>query len=258
MQDMQMLDMVPLWVLFVFSSFIAWVWLQVGFLLCTYRGKEGTREPGAPVGSMVSASLALLAFMLGFTYNVAQARFEERRLLIVDEANAIGTAYLRADFLEEPGRGVVKQLLRQYAAQRTPSPATAEQAISASEELQQKLWAQTAAAAQKHPNWPVYSTFITAMNDVIDIHSKRVASAFNARIPLSIWLALFAIGSLAMIATGYYCGMTGDRSGVETMLMILSFMTVLFVVADLDRPFEGSIRAPQQPLIDLNHKLGNP
>lgn len=249
------MDSLPLWVIFVLSASIARIWVEVGCRIYKRRAQEDTKESEAPIGSMVSATLALLAFMLAFTYGIAQSRFEERRLLVVDEANAIGTAYLRADILEEPSRTTVKQLLRSYVSARIPGAGSLQQAIAESERLQKALWAETAVIGQKHPNWPVYSLFISSMNEVIDLHSKRVAAAVYARMPASVWLALFAVGALAMMAIGYYCGLTGLHREPEILIMVLAFSTVLFVVADLDRPFEGSLRTPQQPLIDLQKKL---
>jgi hypothetical protein len=262
------LDILPLWAFFLVAVAGCLLCTEGGFRLATKVGGAPPAGDNAPVGSLVASTLALLAFMLAFTFGVATSRFETRRLLVVDESNAIGTAYLRADFLEEPSRTNVKNLLRQYAALRIHGVqgiaeneskyalVRFEELIAKSNHLQQSIWAETAAAGQKHPNWPVYSIFINSINDMIDMQEKRVAAARDARVPGSVWGALFLIAALSMAGTGYYHGMSGKRNLPELIFMVLAFSAALFIVVDLDRPFEGTIMASQQPMIDVAKSIG--
>lgn len=115
---MQPLEAIPLWLFFLIVITLAGLSLDYGFRLGERRRASGHPEPESPLGSMVAASLGLLAFLLAFTFNIAVARFDDRRVSVVSDANAIGTAYLRADFLDKPVRDHVKKLLREYVAVR--------------------------------------------------------------------------------------------------------------------------------------------
>src|ERR1700756_2214020 len=112
------MDGLPLEALFVLSAAAALGCGEIGYRLSLRRSKDATADGDVPVGTMVAAILALLAFMLAFTFSVATTRFEERRTLVVKEANAVGTAYLRTDILEEPSKTNLKTLLRKYVAVR--------------------------------------------------------------------------------------------------------------------------------------------
>ena len=125
---------------------------------------------------MVAATLALLAFMLAFTFGLAVSRFDVRRRLVIDEANAIGTTYW-ARLLPEPYREEVRKLLREYVSVRLDAirPESLSQSISRSEELQSQLWSQAATVEEKNPGSIVVVLFIGSLNEVIDLHAKRLA-----------------------------------------------------------------------------------
>src|SRR5689334_16514906 len=114
------LDVIPLGVLFLAASALAWLALEAGYRLGAWRHARIAEEKESPVGAMVGSILGLLAFFLGFTFSMAASRFDQRRLIVVDEANAIGTTYLRARLLPEPHRGQVQALLREYVEVRLP------------------------------------------------------------------------------------------------------------------------------------------
>lgn len=108
---------------------------------------------------------------------------------------------------------------------------------------------------QKHPNSPVGALFINSLNQAIDLHGKRAAARLRARVPESICYALFFIAAISMVGTGYKCGIAGTRSWLTSVMLVITFSTVIDLVADLDRPWEGSLRASQQPMIDLSKKI---
>ncbi|HEY9714118.1 MAG TPA: hypothetical protein V6C72_11645 [Chroococcales cyanobacterium] len=200
--------------------------------------------------------------MLAFTFSMAASRFDARRLLVVDEANAIGTTYLRADLLDEAARSRVKNLLREYVACRTQGFAGGkheafQEILAKSDTVQAELWKEASSLGLKRPNLPVYSLFISTVNELIDIHSKRVEGSIYARVPISVWVVLIVVAALGMVATGYFCGLTGKRQFAETVVMVVAFSIVFTLVVDLDRPQEGLVQESQQPLIDLSQKLSS-
>src|ERR1041385_3910873 len=113
MQNNLALDALPLWGLFIVILLVVLISVEFGYRLGRYRRSRREQEKEAPVGTMVGATLGLLAFILAFTFGLAANRFDIRRELLLDEANAIGTTYLRAGMLPERGQQV-RDLLRAY------------------------------------------------------------------------------------------------------------------------------------------------
>src|ERR1700720_1526300 len=101
-----LMDYLPLWGLFAASVFVVGLSIECGHRLGHYRRRSSEEEKEAPVGAIVGATLGLLAFILAFTFGLAASRFDARRQIVVEEANAIGTTYLRAGLLAEDGRSV--------------------------------------------------------------------------------------------------------------------------------------------------------
>lgn len=212
----------------------------------------------SPIGSIVAATLGLLAFLLAFTFGISASKFEERRMLVIDEANAIKTTYLRAGYLPEPYRIEIRNLLKEYVSLRLEAlnSENIEQGVKESENLQDRLWLQAVAVAEKNPNSEVVALFIESLNEVIEMHTKRVNLGIYIRIPLIIWIALFFVTILAIGSVGYQIGLINAHYLGISLLLILTFSSVIVLIADLDRPQEGFIKVSQQSLIDLINKFG--
>jgi hypothetical protein len=137
------LDLLPIWGVFLATVVVVLLAVEGGFRLGQYRRRRSEQEDRLPVGEMVAATLALLAFMLAFTFGLAASRFDVRRGLVIDEANAIGTTYLRAGLLPEPHWSDVRSLPREYVDVRLEAvqPGKLNQSIGRSEELHTRLWA---------------------------------------------------------------------------------------------------------------------
>src|SRR5215470_9254917 len=153
METNGLLDAVPLWGLFIAILFIVLVAVECGYQTGKYRRDHREREKETPVGTMVGATLGLLALILAFTFGLAAARFDTRRQVLLDEANAIGTTYLRAGMLPERGEEV-RRLLRDYVAARLEAvqPGKLAEGIRRSENIQQKVWTEAETIGQKNPN----------------------------------------------------------------------------------------------------------
>lgn len=249
------MDGLPLWSIFLLTGACSFLSAEVGFRVASH---EKERHSEATSGSMVASTLGLLAFMLAFTFGVASSRFDARRTLVVQEANAIGTAYLRTDIIEEPFRGNIRHLLREYLDTRIQSIGTTElleKSMPRSQSLQNRIWSETMTVTKKHPNLPAYALLISAVNEVIDIQSTRVAATIFARVPASVWFCLFIVAILSMFGAGYHCGPDRKRALPAITIMILAFMVVVSIVIDLDRPWEGTIRIPQEPMLILRQSM---
>ena len=254
------LDLLPIWGVFLATVAVVLLAVEGGFRLGQYRRRRSEQEDRPPVGEMVAATLALLAFMLAFTFGLAASRFDVRRGLVIDEANAIGTTYLRAGLLPEPHRSDVRSLLREYVDVRLEAvqPGKLSQSIGRSEELHARLWAHAAAVGEKNPGSIVVGLFIASLNDVIDLHAKRLALGVRNRIPGTIWAALYFVAIIGTSVMGYHAGLAGSGRSLALLALVLAFSAVVTLIADLDRPQEGLLQVSQQTMIELQKTLAAP
>jgi len=249
-------DSLPIWsiylllVLFLFLSYEAG--FGVGKMARAHKDKS---EPSA-LNHLVSGMLAMLAFVLAFSFSMASSQHRARRKLVLEEANRIGTAYLRADLLKEPYRGRIKALLKEYVDTRVKGAKRGKfaWAVKKSLDIQEKLWVQVVKAVQHTPD-RCAMLVVRAVNEVIDVHEKRMAAALRARIPRSIWIALLAISALTMITMGVQGGLAENRRLIAVVPLILAFAVLTALVVDLDRPQRGLIKVSQQEMIDLEKKM---
>jgi len=250
------LDFLPLWLLFILTVVLVSIAVEIGFRLGKFR-RAHAPEKETPVGAMVGAMLGLLAFMLAFTFGLAASRFDERRHTIVDEANAIGTTYLRAAMLPEPFRTEIRTDLREYVDVRLAAvqQGTFAQPIARSQELHQALWDRAVDVAGQDPHSIVGGLFIQSLNQMIDLHATRVMVGLRSRIPAVIWAALFFVAVLTMSTLGYHEGLAGNRRSLASLTLVIAFSAVLFLIVDLDRPREGHLRIGQHAMLDLQASL---
>lgn len=249
------LDALPLWALFIAILLLILLSVEAGYRLGRYRVSR-VEEKDAPVGEMVGATLGLLAFVLAFTFGLAAERYDNRREVVLDEANAIGTTYLRAGMLPER-REEIRELLRHYVDVRLEVVRTGKiaEGIRRSEELHKQLWELTVPIAEKNPESHVVELFIHSLNEVIDLHAKRVMFSVRNRIPFVVWAALYGVAILSFVALGYHSGLTRTRRSLALIPVAFTFAVVLELIADLDRPLEGALEVSQQALIDVRHLM---
>jgi len=251
------LDALPLWGLLLAVVVALWLVMEWGYRIGRWRRAQTPDEKDQPVGAMVASILALLALMLGFTFSLAASRFEARRQVVLEEANAIGTTYLRARLLPEPQRTELEKLLREYAEVRLQGVQTEKtaQAITRSEEIHELLWAQAAAAADQDPSSIMTGVFVQSLNQLIDLHANRMLLSLRSRIPLVIWVSLFGLAVLGIAAVGYQSGLAATRRSPAMLGLVLAFSLVVYLIADLDRAHEGLLRVGQQAMIDVQTSM---
>ena len=259
MEASGIVDALPFWALYVITAAIVLLSAEAGWWLGNRRRQRAEHEKEAPVGAVVGSMLGLLAFLLAFTFGMAATRFDNRKQLVLQEANAIGTTYLRADMLPEPQRSDIRNLLRQYAALRVGGVTSlmTPEVMAKSGALHDRLWTDAVAAAEKNPGSIIGGLFVQSLNDMIDLDETRVTAGRN-RIPDTIWMVLYIVTILSMAAMGYQFGLTGQRSWPVIILLVLVFTAVILLIADLDRPQAGLLKVSQQAMIDLINKIGPP
>ena len=259
MQATGVMDSLPLWAVYLITAALVLLSTEAGWRLGNFSRHRPRHEQDAPTGAVIGSMLGLLAFLLAFTFGMAASRYDSRKQLVLQEANAIGTAYLRAEMLPEPQRSEIRNLLREYAAPRVQGGTwlVTPEALAESSALHDRLWAAAVAATAQNPGSIVGGLFVQSLNEVIDLDETRVTANRN-RIPDSIWMALYVVTILTMVALGYQFGLTGERSWAVIILLVLVFTAVMFLIADLDRPQQGIVQVSQQAMIDLVNKIGAP
>jgi hypothetical protein len=235
---------------------------EAGFRLARRRGAARDDGAAALSATMQASVLGLLALLLGFTFAAASARFDDRQRLLTDEANAIGTAFLRAQLLPEPHRANAARLLREYVGIRIAfhegsGPGGALGEIGArTGRLQDALWTEARAAADRDPYSVVTGLFVAAVNDVFDVSGKQLAAVHN-RVPGGIFAVLFFVALVAVGFTGYAQGVAERRNLRATLLVTALIGSVIILIVDLDRPATGVIRLSAQALVDLKASVGS-
>ena len=250
------------WTLFWVLLALLLVAAETGYWFAR-RAAAGKDAPIPEVAAIQGAALGLLALLLGFSFSMAATRFEARKELIRDEANAIGTVYLRTGLLPEPQRSAIRALLKQYVETRfelqatgyMPAALKATDAISG--QLQAQLWAQAVAAAEQTPASVMVGLFVSSLNDMIDMHGKQMAAIRN-RIPSPIFLLLFFVAIVAVGLTGYGSGPRHARSATLTLLVSLLVSAVILLVVDLHRPTRGMIVIDLASLRDVRNNMELP
>jgi hypothetical protein len=207
---------------------------------------------------IITAIFALLAFVIGLSLSIALDRFEGRRALVVDEANAISTSYLRADLFDEPYRSQLQATLRDYARTRIAPDglwdARMEAQLARSLALRTRLWDETRTAVYPVRETELGSYFIEAINELLNVGTRRQLAG-RANIPARIIDVLFIYMIAAAAVLGY---LLGDRPGLKrqaTTVLLLLFTIMIMTILDLDRPQSGAIQVPQRALEELVARL---
>lgn len=253
------LDAVPITVLFFGSALVALAVFECGYRVGRWVQDRTPEEKEGPTAMLVGSLLALQAFLLAIAMGMASDRFDARRRLVLDEANALGTTYLRAGYLPEPASQEIRELLREYVPlriiNRELSVAEFRERLARSTELQTRLWAKAEELARSDPQSEVLGLFIASLNDAIDLHASRVTVGVYRRVPVTVILLLLVGSAVTLGMVGYNAGLTRRRSPLAATVMILVLAAVITLLIDLDRPREGLLTINQQPLIDLAQQI---
>jgi hypothetical protein len=241
---------------FALALVAQWVAAYVGdFFRRRQRAKSVDREDLATV---LAAVLTLLALVLGFSFSMAVSRYDQRKSYEEGEANAIGTAYLRADLLPATNAATVRGLLRKYTDQRIlfyqdhDQPQLDQIAVETAR-LQAELWAAIVPPAEVQPT-PVMALAVSGMNDVLNAQGYTQAALWN-RIPCEAWELLGLVAVFGNLLLGY-----SRRQTSNVLLVVLPvILSVAFLlIADIDSPSHGFIRVLPQNLITLSQSIKGP
>jgi len=213
-------------------------------------------------GVLQAALIGFMGLILAFGLSLAVGRYEARRQAVVDEANAIGTTYLRAQTLAEPIRSQSLALLVSYTdaefqlSHVRPGSGPAKAAIASASALQRPLWKLAAQAVREQPSATAPRLYEESLNEMIDLQTVRVAGLSN-RVPSEVLLIEVIGAAVAMSLLGLHVGVLGR--GIVPLAMVAVMVTLLlYTVIDLDRPTRGLIRIPDTALAQLRASMNLP
>lgn len=207
-------------------------------------------------GYIVAAVLGLMALLLGFTFSLAVDRYEIRRHLVLESANAIGTAYLQTQMLGEPHKSRISSILARYLDNvivlARAQPGRTGPLLARDDELVTELWQATAAAFDSIRGTDFTSAYVTSINRVIDMDEAR-RDAWETHVPTEVFAVLFIYFVVTAAVIGYVLTCSGGRlsAGCLLALMLMS----LLIILDIDRPSIGGVREAQTPLVDLQKSI---
>jgi len=249
----------PAWLLALVLLVVLSAAIELGFRVGKrHRSSSDTAATGA--GTMEAAVFGLFGLLLALSFSFVVSRSEERRHLMVQEANAIGTAYLRCDIAPDALRTELRSEMREYVDQRVALAEAGSDDVRAAavaksaNVLQGKIWGGAVGLVRAHPDGDAYALLVEAMNEMFDMQSARDA-AMRAHLPTAVLVFLALTAAVAAVVAGYTLGLAGERHGLASSCFVVLTVLVAFTIVDMDRPRSGLFRAPVGMLVQLQAQM---
>lgn len=228
--------------------------VELGFRFGKHRKPRSAASAGMETGAIQGAMLGLLGLLLGFSFSGAAGRYMERQDLITREANAIGTAYLRAGLLDEPQRTALRSELATYVQERLEALKViqygmTDELIASVNAAHARIWSAAEEGVLAKP--AVTVAVLGPVNDVIDMHALRVAAGFR-HLPGLVLALLVSCSLLALAVVGFALGFAGRRNPTMTTVLALLVAAALWTTIDLDHSRIGFVRVSDAALEQLN------
>src|SRR6516162_6264030 len=238
---------------FVLSLIVMWLSVQGGAFIRRLRSTP--EEDRDDLGLVTNASLTMLALIIGFSFSMAVSRYDQRKNYEEEEANAIGTEYVRADLLHAGDAAKVRELLMHYLDQRILSytvrdPQRLRGIDHETAKPQDEMWSIVQSAASTQPT-PVVALAVSGMNDVLNRQGYTQAAWWN-RIPVGAWSLMVSLAICCSLLIGY-----SARRRERVLFSVVPFLVsvAFFLIAEIDSPRTGVIRVLPQNLISLSQSL---
>ena len=255
---MEFLDIIPIWAFFAGMVIVVLAASELGFYIGIRLQDRGS-NPGESrmTSSVVGGMLGLVAFLMAFSIGITIGHHGERKTMVVTEANAIGVAWLRAGFLDEPDSKSLRVLQREYdetrmaAANQEIELATA---LTRSEQMHGKMWIIIERNVRQGNDTDVMVSLAEAVNDLITTHSIRVTAAYK-RLPGILGNVLIMSTILSFLLVGVASSADRKRDTPAIFLFAIVFVAVLMIMVDLDRPQEGMLTVGQAAMEDVLRQI---
>lgn len=234
--------------------------MEVGFRLGRRRTARTDDPERSHSNALQNATLGLLALLLGFTFAMSVERYNDRKIVIVAQANAISTAELRSRLLPPAQAQIAKRIFPAYVGAWLKYRAAVidEKGLAAADAeasaIESQLWMLGQEAAAADPRSVPVGLYLAAMNDVIDSHEKRLHSVED-RVPEAVIFLLFGVSALALGQVAYGSGLSGRRWQNSNVLFAFIIALVLVIILDIDRPRRGAIQVSQESMVRVHNAL---
>lgn len=262
---MHTIDLLPLWGILLILVLSMVSFIEIGYWIGQRPKSKKNKAQLSQVRAIMGASLGLVAFMLAFSFSMAQTHFETRVGAYFLEISAIDSSHRGADLLDGNSPEIAKDLLMQFARLRLDTADQVEsghlervrEMIRESEHMHDQLWRlaeSSMASAGDGVNTGIFAQSVLAM---INAHDARLQAAMFNRISPIIWGTLYVMALMAMLIMGYHAGLTQARSNLATWTLALTFSVVMALVTDLDRPNMTLFKMNQDLLVELVGRMDN-
>lgn len=243
--------------MFVLPLFAVLLPLWIGQRFGVYVRKTAGEIQDSPVGSAVGATLGLLAFMLGFTFQMVSDRFEKRKELSTEEVAGIRTTYLYAGLIPEPFRSETRKQLVEYVDLRVELRkdfSKLPEAKLKSQQILDSLWSYSEALAAQDRSSEAYSLYTASVGELVKLFNQRIAIV-QIRIPAVILYVLSFVAFFSTLMLGYQFGINGKASILMILLLGIVFAAVMWLIMALDHPETGLIQVSDAPMKELVRQL---
>jgi hypothetical protein len=244
------------------SIFTMVLFIELGYWIAQRPHGKTNKAQLAQVRAIMGASLGLLAFMLAFSFSMAQQHFELRTDAYMLEITAVDSAYRGADLLEPDSQRAAKEKLREFVDLRRELSilsfkdfAGVAERIRAAEKIHDRLWRIAESAMALEGDSVDAGIFASAILEMIRANDERLQSTLFNRISPIIWITLYLMSLLSMLIMGFQAGLTGSRSRLATWTLAITFSAVMMLVTDLDRPRMSLFKMNQQLMIELQNRM---
>jgi hypothetical protein len=221
---------------------------ELGYWVHRRRMREG--DAGREDGFTLTSVLGLLALLVSFTFSMSLSRYDTRRELVLQEANAIGTTWLRVQLMDASAQQELKTMLRAYVAERivygsAKTEREQDESYQRATVIQNNFWTAMARDAASIRGTPLFSLVVSTTNEMFDLAASRKA-ARAAHIPSRVLVVLLIYTLFVAFLVGYEKGKSRWSS---TMLFVL-LLIAAGLILDIDQPVRGSVQVSQQPMLD--------
>lgn len=225
---------------------------EVCYRIGRTRSDESREAKRSQTDLAVTALLTLLGLLLAFSFDLGASQFEKRRDLVVEDANAITTAYLRADLLPPPHDARVRELMRDYMTKRAEVTTVDDlrAALRAASTLHDELWSETKVAAHERYDSPIIGRFIDSLNRMIDLETTEENASLYQRLPRAIFSVLYLVSFASIGLFGIRGGLDRSRGLVSAGVLIAIIITVIGLVDSLDNPASRVFAVSRHAILD--------
>ena len=237
----------PIWFIYLLILLINFAALEIGYRLAL-KQRDKWKDADKGGGNVVLTSMfALLGLILAFTYAAGVSRHETRKQAVIIEANALGTAYLRSRLVAEPSRTELRKALAEYAHTLTfkqgvlLTPTERAEIVRKSQRAQSNLWPIVEKIVKQGQPGPIEASLVTAINDLLDEHTVRLAAAFD-KLPRAVVWMLVLIAAASLAVTGFNSGISGQMGRWRMTAFAAILAGVTYLIVDFDRPNDGLIQ----------------